>query len=73
MITVHEAIRRGQSRRWSANATHTENETAYLDRTLLATEVIRLQQELAATETALTEAEREIEDMTRTIGNMNWM
>lgn len=72
MISIEEAIKRGQTSRWGPNATHTENETAYLDRTLLATEVLRLQTELVATEQALAEAEIEVESLGNALNNINY-
>lgn len=62
MISVDEAMARS-GLAWDPNVGHVDAETAYLDRTVLASEVRRLRQDLVATEEALHEAEQEVRDI----------
>lgn len=59
MISVEEAMARA-GLAWDPSVGHVDAETAYLDRTVLASEVRRLRRDLVATEEAMNEAEREV-------------
>jgi hypothetical protein len=61
-VDVDSAIDRAKQH-WDPVASHTDHETAYLDRFVLAAEVLILRQELADTQDALAEAEREVDDL----------
>ena len=63
MTDLDRAIGRA-SERWVLGGTHVDDEAAYLDRALLAKEVLRLRTELAQAITALAQAEAEIDRLT---------
>jgi len=65
-IDVDAAIARAPGR-WNTRTSGTESEGAFIDRTLLAREVLRLRQELADTIDALAESDTEIERLEQTI------
>lgn len=56
---------------WRPERTHVENETAYQDRHVLAHEVIALREELAHTQDAQNEAEREVESLHSALLSIN--
>jgi len=68
---IDQAIERAK-KRWSPLASHVDNEAAYLDRFVLATEVIVLRQELADTQDAMNEAEREVSTLQEAILNIDF-
>lgn len=70
-ITIFRAMGRAQQR-WSVGISAVDAEQAYLDRTLMATEIIRLQRELAATQDSLDEAEREVESLGNALNNIDF-
>ena len=59
---VDSAIARAK-KKWDPVASHVDNEAAYLDRFVLAAEVLILRQELADTQDAQKEAEQEVNDL----------
>jgi hypothetical protein len=61
VITVDEAIKRGQVQEWSPAVSHTEAETAYKDRALLAMEVLSMREILMETEEEVEHLRRELE------------
>ena len=61
-LDVDAAIERAK-KKWDPVASHVDHEAAYLDRFVLAAEVLMLRQELVVTQDALAEAEREVEDL----------
>jgi len=70
-LDVNSAIERA-SKKWDPVASHTDHEAAYLDRFVLAAEVLILRQELADTQDALDEAEREVETLQRALQNIDF-
>lgn len=71
LVDVNAAIDRAKQH-WNPVASHTDNEAAYLDRFVLAAEVLILRQELADTHDALDEAEREVETLQEAIRNIDF-
>ena len=63
LTDVNAAIGRAKQK-WDPVASHNDNEAAYLDRFVLAAEVLILREELAATQDAQHEAEREVDRLT---------
>ena len=70
-IDVEAALGRAKQH-WSVHTTHTEDEAAFLDRFVLAAEVLILRQELADTQDAQHEAEREVETLQRALQNIDF-
>lgn len=68
---VNAAIDRAK-KKWDPVASHVDNEAAYLDRFVLAAEVMALREELAATEDAQHEAEAEVETLQRALQNIDY-
>lgn len=69
-VDVDAAIGRAKQG-WDPVASHTDNEAAYLDRFVLAAEVVVLREELAATQDAQHEAEREVETLQHALQNID--
>jgi hypothetical protein len=57
---------------WNPVASNVDNEAAYRDRFVLAAEVLVLREELAATQDAQHEAEREVETLQEAIRNIDF-
>jgi hypothetical protein len=68
---VNAAIGRAK-KGWDPVASHVDNEAAYLDRFVLAAEVVALREELAATQDAQHEAEREVETLQEALLNIDF-
>jgi len=69
-VDVDAAIERAK-KKWDPVASHVDHEAAYLDRFVLAAEVLILREELAATEDAQREAEREVETLQDALRNID--
>lgn len=70
-VDVDAAIERAK-KKWDPVASHVDHEAAYLDRFVLAAEVLILREELAATQDAQHEAEREVETLQRALQNIEF-
>lgn len=70
-LDVDAALERAK-KGWDPLASHVDNEAAYLDRFVLAAEVLVLRQELADTQDAMNEAEREVSTLQEAILNIDF-